>query len=53
VTQGIQLDIQAMRVAAGKFKGDHDFRNFCKMDADNVHNYRREILQFEIIPVDG
>ena len=39
-----------MRVAAAKFKGEHDFRNFCKMDADNVHNYRREILSFDIIP---
>lgn len=44
------LDIEAMRIAASKFKGEHDFRNFCKMDADNVHNFRREILAFDIVP---
>ncbi|KAL8711798.1 MAG: hypothetical protein Q9225_007048, partial [Loekoesia sp. 1 TL-2023] len=26
------LDIQAMREAARKFEGSHDFRNFCKVD---------------------
>ncbi|KAL8940265.1 MAG: hypothetical protein Q9211_002363 [Gyalolechia sp. 1 TL-2023] len=26
------LDIQAMRKAARKFEGSHDFRNFCKVD---------------------
>lgn len=44
------LDINGMEIACKKFLGDHDFRNFCKMDALNVHNYRRRITTFEIVP---
>lgn len=40
-----------MKIAGSKFLGDHDFRNFCKMDAANVHNFRRTISIFEILPV--
>ncbi len=43
---------QAMESAGKKFVGEHDFRNFCKMDAVNVHNYRRNITSFEIFPSD-
>ncbi|XP_077224278.1 pseudouridine synthase family protein isoform X2 [Tasmannia lanceolata] len=42
------LDTSAMELAGKKFVGEHDFRNFCKMDAVNVHNYRRKITLFEI-----
>eukprot|EP00245_Coleochaete_scutata_P003367 TRINITY_DN1495_c0_g1_i1.p1 TRINITY_DN1495_c0_g1~~TRINITY_DN1495_c0_g1_i1.p1 ORF type:complete len:212 (+),score=45.17 TRINITY_DN1495_c0_g1_i1:101-736(+) len=38
-----------MREAAAMFVGEHDFRNFCKMDASNVHNYRRCIHAFSIV----
>ncbi|CAA0834946.1 Pseudouridine synthase family protein, partial [Striga hermonthica] len=44
------LNITLMEIAGMKFIGEHDFRNFCKMDAANVHNYRRQITSFEIIP---
>ncbi|KAI3459978.1 hypothetical protein Pfo_016641 [Paulownia fortunei] len=44
------LDIVVMETAGKKFIGEHDFRNFCKMDAANVHNYRRHITSFEIFP---
>ncbi|MCO5611537.1 hypothetical protein L7F22_065790 [Adiantum nelumboides] len=44
------LDIEAMKRAAKKFCGEHDFRNFCRMDADSVQNFRREILALEIFP---
>ncbi|KAL3685438.1 hypothetical protein R1sor_003460 [Riccia sorocarpa] len=47
---GRKLDISAMKLAASKFLGEHDFRNFCKMDAGNVHNYRRTITDLEIVP---
>ncbi|GJN31638.1 hypothetical protein PR202_gb20058 [Eleusine coracana subsp. coracana] len=30
------LDIADMQKAASKFIGEHDFRNFCKMDAANI-----------------
>lgn len=43
-----KLDISAMQTAAKKFLGEHDFRNFCKMDAVNVHNYKRCIMSFDI-----
>lgn len=44
------LNICEMEVACKKFLGEHDFRNFCKMDALNVHNYNRRITTFEIVP---
>lgn len=44
------LNVKDMETAGKKFLGEHDFRNFCKMDANNVHNYRRRVLLFEIIP---
>ncbi|XP_034675924.1 tRNA pseudouridine(38/39) synthase isoform X2 [Vitis riparia] len=47
------LNILAMESAGKKFLGEHDFRNFCKMDAVNVHNYRRHIISFEIAPTNN
>ncbi|XP_021737671.1 tRNA pseudouridine(38/39) synthase-like isoform X1 [Chenopodium quinoa] len=44
------LNISAMQTAAKKYLGEHDFRNFCKMDAVNVHNYKRCITSFDITP---
>ncbi|KAL9144134.1 hypothetical protein ABFS82_14G277800 [Erythranthe guttata] len=44
------LDVEVMKTAGNKFIGEHDFRNFCKMDAANVHNYRRCITSFDIFP---
>ncbi|XP_019427551.1 PREDICTED: tRNA pseudouridine(38/39) synthase-like isoform X1 [Lupinus angustifolius] len=46
------LNILAMESAGKKLLGEHDFRNLCKMDAANVHNYRRRITSFEISPTD-
>ncbi|ONL98527.1 tRNA pseudouridine(38/39) synthase [Zea mays] len=46
------LDILEMQKAASKFIGEHDFRNFCKMDAANVSNYRRHITEFTISACD-
>ncbi|KAG6553888.1 hypothetical protein Mapa_004805 [Marchantia paleacea] len=47
---GGNLDIASMKLAASKFLGENDFRNFCKMDAANVHNYRRTVTELEIVP---
>lgn len=42
-----------MRDAAARFIGEHDFRNFCKMDiVGGVTNYRRRILSVTIDPAD-
>ncbi|KAK3411338.1 hypothetical protein EUGRSUZ_I00104 [Eucalyptus grandis] len=40
------------RDAGQKFVGDHDFRNFFKMDAFDVHNYRCHITSFELSSCD-
>ncbi|XP_021297176.1 tRNA pseudouridine(38/39) synthase isoform X1 [Herrania umbratica] len=45
---GGNLNLPDMENAGKKFIGEHDFRNFCKMDAANVHNYRRRVTLFEI-----
>lgn len=43
------LDIDAMRDAAKRYEGEHDFRNFCKVDpAKNITNYKRRILEATI-----
>ncbi|GAV70885.1 PseudoU_synth_1 domain-containing protein [Cephalotus follicularis] len=46
------LNLLAMESAGKKFVGEHDFRNLCKMDAENVHNYRRRITSLDISPCD-
>ena len=43
------LDLNKMREAGRRLEGEHDFRNFCKMDAKNVHNYRRKIMRCAIV----
>jgi tRNA pseudouridine38/39 synthase len=43
------LDIGAMRDAARRFQGEHDFRNFCKVDpAKQISNYARRIYEADI-----
>jgi tRNA pseudouridine38/39 synthase len=40
-----------MLEAGQKLIGEHDFRNFCKIDVLNVNNFVRRILSFHIEPV--
>lgn len=50
------LNIEAMRVAAKKFEGQHDFRNFCKIDAGKqMENFERKIFYagIEELPSDS
>lgn len=43
------LDVAAMQAAAQMFVGEHDFRNFCKMDiSGGVTNFTRKILSVDI-----
>lgn len=42
------LDIGAMCQACDYLIGQHDFRNFCKLDVANVSNFVREIYSAEI-----
>eukprot|EP01111_Echinosteliopsis_oligospora_P010888 TRINITY_DN3469_c0_g1_i2.p1 TRINITY_DN3469_c0_g1~~TRINITY_DN3469_c0_g1_i2.p1 ORF type:complete len:466 (+),score=93.10 TRINITY_DN3469_c0_g1_i2:195-1400(+) len=39
-----QYNLSLMSEAGQSFVGEHDFRNFCKMDIDNVVNYKRVVL---------
>ncbi|KAI4593262.1 hypothetical protein KJ359_009990 [Pestalotiopsis sp. 9143b] len=46
------LDIDAMRRAAKKFEGAHDFRNFCKIDPSKlITNFERKIFECDIVEV--
>ncbi|MCJ1313838.1 hypothetical protein MMC25_007518 [Agyrium rufum] len=48
------LDIDAMRRAAKRFEGLHDFRNFCKVDpTKQIENFMRRIYYSDILEVDG
>ncbi|CAL8468632.1 g8172 [Coccomyxa elongata] len=53
IVQRGDLNLAAMREAAGHFVGDHDFRNFCKVDAQHVSSFRRTVLDFRITPLEG
>jgi len=49
-----ELDIPAMQIAAGYFVGEHDFRNFCKLDVSKqINNFKRRIERAEIVPYNG
>ncbi|KAL5635274.1 hypothetical protein ACGC1H_003089 [Rhizoctonia solani] len=42
---GAGLDITAMRDAAARLIGEHDFRNFCKLDpSKQIENFNRRVL---------
>eukprot|EP00004_Rigifila_ramosa_P018240 TRINITY_DN4513_c0_g1_i2.p1 TRINITY_DN4513_c0_g1~~TRINITY_DN4513_c0_g1_i2.p1 ORF type:complete len:288 (+),score=59.96 TRINITY_DN4513_c0_g1_i2:450-1313(+) len=43
------LDLEAMRVAASLLVGEHDFRNFCKIDTAHVSNFVRVIVDTAIV----
>ncbi|KAL5498258.1 DEG1 [Sanghuangporus vaninii] len=46
------LDLDAMRNAAARLVGEHDFRNLCKLDAaKQITNFRRRIIRTNISPV--
>jgi tRNA pseudouridine38/39 synthase len=45
------MNIPAMREAMGYLIGEHDFRNFCKMDTANVSHFGRCVLSASVSPV--
>lgn len=49
------MDLTAMRRGAEHLRGHHDFRNFCKADAEHMNHFRRHILDFRIeeVPMRG
>lgn len=49
---GRPLDLAAMRKAASYLEGEHDYRNFCKVDGSKqITSHRREILAAKISAV--
>ena len=46
-----QLDVQAMRDAARRLVGIHDFRNMCKMDVEKMHNLTRVVWHASVTPL--
>lgn len=42
------LDIEAMDRAAQRLVGEHDFRNFCKMDVAATTNFKRRIFSVNL-----
>ena len=47
-----RLDIDAMRAAASRLVGEHDLRNFCKIDP-SVTNFVRRVLSIDVGPCEG
>ena len=48
------LDIDKMGEAALHYEGEHDFRNFCKLDGSKqITNYKRTIISAKIMYVSG
>lgn len=46
------LDIEAMRDAAKRYEGEHDFRNLCKVDpAKQITNFHRRMFESDIVEV--
>lgn len=47
------LDIEAMRDAAKRYEGEHDFRNLCKVDpAKQITNFKRRMFESDIVEVE-
>ncbi len=44
-----RLDIAAMQHAADLMVGEHDFRNFCKMNIGEVSNFKRRVYSAQIL----
>lgn len=44
-----EVDVELMREAAAYLIGEHDFRNFCKLDVLNVRNFVRKIDSIKFV----
>ncbi|SCU78216.1 LAME_0A03730g1_1 [Lachancea meyersii CBS 8951] len=50
--RGDDLNIEEMKRSASLFEGEHDFRNFCKLDGSKqITNYKRTIKHSSIIKI--
>lgn len=46
-------DLARMNEAGAHFVGEHDFRNFCKMDVENVSHFRRKMMSVGVTACHG
>ena len=46
-----QYDTELMRQAVKQLEGEHDFRNFCRIDAVNVCDFTRTIFHGDVIDI--
>ena len=53
IVQDGSLDMESMQAAAHYLLGEHDFRNFCKVDAGHVTNFTRTVLSCRLEPMPG
>ncbi|GAA5920304.1 hypothetical protein JCM1841_004518 [Sporobolomyces salmonicolor] len=50
----LQLDVDLMRDAVARLVGEHDFRNFCKVDPPKqLKTHQRTVISASIDPVEG
>lgn len=45
-------DLDRMREGMSRMVGTHDFRNFCKMDVEQVYNFERRVDRAEVVEKD-
>lgn len=44
-------DVDLMRTAVKLFEGEHDFRNFCRIDAVNVCDFTRTVFRGDVVEI--
>ena len=44
-------DVELMRSAVKLFEGEHDFRNFCRIDAVNVCDFTRTVFRGDVVEI--
>lgn len=42
------MDFSLLSSSIGRYRGEHDYRNFCKMDIVNISNFRRRIVSARV-----
>lgn len=47
-----RMDLNRIRTGLAMLEGNHDFRNFCKMDVEKVYNFERVIYKADLVVLD-
>ena len=46
-----KYDVDRIRDAVKRLEGEHDFRNFCRIDTNNVCDFTRAIFRGDVVEV--